>query len=167
MKKIKLLLTGAIMLCAVVLFVQCKRGGETSGKIPYNKEKAKVHFISVDTAAAYTSNFRKGRVQLMRMLRDTNRFNAPLAETFNRDAIAALLNQKGVTDVRIYLGQDNKGLIRLVLVGVDDKGNDITGTNGKIMRFAGNDENQTAVILEAGQRCPTLCAIQGSLLGPR
>ncbi|MET3980387.1 hypothetical protein ABIB62_002989 [Mucilaginibacter sp. UYP25] len=162
MKHFQLLLLSATFFCTTVLFIQCT----PSGKIPYDEVKAKVHFISLNQAERFTSNFRKGRVEMMRQLKDTNSFNTPLAEKFNRDAIAALLNQKGVTDVRIYLGQDDKGFIRLVLVGVDNKGNDITGGSNKIMRLTSNEESEPAIVIEAGQRCPTLCAIKSSLVKP-
>lgn len=166
MKHPKLLLLSAAMFCATFLFVQCR---PSSGKIPYDEEKAKVHYISLRNAEQFTTNFRKGRVEMMRQLQDTNRFNTPQAETFNRDAIAALLNQKGVVDVRIYLGQDDKGFIRFVLVGVDKNGNDITGKGSQVMRLTSDEEDKSqpaAIILEAGQRCPTLCALKSSLVKP-
>ncbi len=75
MKHIQLLLLSATMFCATVLFVQCK---PSSGKIPYDEQKAKVHYISLNQAEQFTSNFRKGRIEMMRQLKDTNSFNTPL-----------------------------------------------------------------------------------------
>ena len=60
----------------------------------------------------------------------------PLAEKFNRDAIIQLLNEKGAKGVRIYLGKDTAGMVKMVLVATDEKGDDITGDFGKIMKPA-------------------------------
>jgi hypothetical protein len=168
MKTPKTFLLSGVMLGIALLFSQCRQVDETDQQIAYNKENAQVHIIPMTTAAQLTSTFRKGRVELARQLKDTaflnSNFNMPLAEEFNRDAMAALLNQKGAKGVRIYLGQDAKGLIRLVLVAVDDKGNDITGNKGKIMKYSSYaTEDDDAVALESGQRCPTLCSLTGSL----
>ncbi|MES2265686.1 MAG: hypothetical protein V4520_02930 [Bacteroidota bacterium] len=51
-------------------------------------------------------------------------------------------------------------------MGVDDKGNDITGSGRKMMQLTGDDNTQTGIVIEAGQRCPTLCAINSSLVKP-
>src|ERR1700743_15094 len=145
----------------------------TSNQIPYNPEKAKRHFISLAAAQELTAGYRKERTTLMREITDTNylmtSFNLPNAESFNRDAIIALLNQKGADGVRIYLGRDKQGLIRMVLAAVDSTGNDITvgsepvsGTVGFI-ETANASPTPPAVLLESGQRCPTLCGAHGPL----
>jgi hypothetical protein len=160
MKSLKILLLPGIMLGIALLFSQCRHADEDP-QIPYNEENAKVHIISINAASQFVENFTRGKIALDRQLKDTTyldkNFNMPVAEAFNRDAIAALLNQKGAKGVRIYLGQDQKGLVRLVLVAVDDRGSDIVGSNGRIMKFAGN--SQGAIALESGQRCPTLCSV--------
>ena len=162
------ILTG-LLFGTMFLFSQCKSGSqeEYDPIIPFDEARAQEHFISVDTAAKYTWLFRKGKSALSRVTKDSSylnkKFNMPLAEEFNRDAIAALLNQRGAKGVRIYLGQDEAGLVRLVLVAVDAKGNDITGHDGKIMKYTSNAGSEEAVILEAGQRCPTLCSGSGPL----
>jgi len=145
----------------------------TSSQIPYNPDKAKKHFISLADAQALTSGYRKERITLTREITDTNylatNFNLPNAESFNRDAIIALLNQKGAEGVRIYLGKDKQGLIRMVLAAVDSTGNDITtasepvsGTVGFI-ETANAGSTAPAVLLESGQRCPTLCGATSPL----
>lgn len=164
---LKFMLT-CLLLGTALLFSRCNREAEQYDPlIPYDEAKAREHFIPVDTAAKFTSLFRKGKVALGRQLRDSTylnkKFNMPRAELFNRDAIAALLNQAGAKGVRIYLGEDDAGLVRLILVAVDAKGNDITGHNGKIMKYASNAEGDATVILESGQRCPTACATDGPL----
>ena len=171
MKSLRTLTLMSIMLGVTTLLSQCRNEIATDQQIPYNKEKAQVHVIPANVAAALTAGFRKGQVELGRQLKDTaylsKSFSMPLAESFNRDAIALLLNQKGAKGVRIYLGQDGKGLIRMVLVAVDERNNDIVGKNGKVMKFTSQDDSGTddgsGVILEAGQRCPTLCSIGSPL----
>lgn len=74
-------------------------------------------FITVNQAALYTRQFQK--------LRTDNKY--PTAEKFNKALIYKLLQKNGATDLRIYLGRDNQGLVRLVLVAVDQNGHDITG----------------------------------------
>lgn len=165
MKPLKalLILPGIVLGLTMLFFTKCQN--DTTVGIPFNKDSAQIHFIPVNAAAELTSNFRKGTVELSRQLKDptylTTKFSMPLAEEFNRDAIAALLNQPAAKGMRIYLGQDKNGLIRMVLVGVDKQGNDITGVSGKIVKFT--SDNADAVILEAGQRCPTLCSAPGAL----
>jgi hypothetical protein len=155
MKSPKILFLSGFMLGIALLFSQCKQAAvnETDQQIPYDKEKAKIHIISIKDAAELASTFREGRTQLNRQLKDTaflnKSFNLPIAEAFNRDAVAALLNQKGARGVRIYLGEDKKGLIRLVLIAVDEKGNDIIGKNGRIMKYA-QDDGGDAFGLESG-----------------
>jgi hypothetical protein len=164
MKSPKILLLPGLMLGIALLFAQCKQvvNDTADQQIPYDKEKAKIHIISIKDAAELASTFREGRLQLNRQLKDTaflnKSFNLPIAEAFNRDAIAALLNQKGARGVRIYLGEDKKGLIRLVLIAVDEKGNDIIGKNGRVMKYA-QDDGGDPFGLESGQRCPTLCSV--------
>jgi hypothetical protein len=134
--------------------------GCNDGKIPVDTEQARRHIIEVKQGKAYTTSFRQGRQELARRLGDS----AFLRDTFNLP-IALLLNQEGAEGVRIYFGRDEKGLVRLVLVPVDSKGQNI------IRRFLGST---TAYIpgvksanaappeddgdaIENGQRCPTMC----------
>jgi len=158
---------------SLVILQSCKHCDNTGSQIPYNKDKAKVHFISLGAASTLTANYRKEKITLTREITDTNylanNFNLPNAESFNRDAIAALLNQKGAEGVRIYLGKDKQGLIRLVLAAVDSTGNDITGASREVSANAGLIESanaaptQSAILLESGQRCPTLCGASSPL----
>ncbi|MBB6500623.1 hypothetical protein [Pedobacter cryoconitis] len=166
MKSPKTLFSMGMMLGIAFLFSQCRRGNESDPQIPYNPTNAKLHIISIRDAARLTANFRQEKTVLSRQLRDSTfldkNFNLPLAEKFNRDALAALLDQKGAKGMRIYLGEDKKGQIRLVLVAVNDKGNDITGSDGKLVRLTSNEAND-AIALESGQRCPTLCSETGPI----
>ncbi len=158
--KTSLFLMG-IVLCIALLFDQCRSGNGSDHQIPYNADSAKVHVISFRKAAELATNFSRGKIELGRALKDSSylnkSFSLPLAEKFNRDAIIQLLNEKGAEGLRIYLGKDSVGLVRMVLVAVDKNNNDITGDFGKIMKFSSNPSDQP-VAMEAGQRCPTLCS---------
>lgn len=143
--------------------------GCNDGKIPVDTEQARRHVISVKQAKAYTDNYRNARQNLVRRLGDSaylrDTFNLLNAETFNRHAIALLLNQEGAEGVRIYLGRDDSGYVRMVLVPVDSKGqNIITRLLGsstahipgvKSANAAPPDDDGEAI--ENGQRCPTMC----------
>jgi hypothetical protein len=159
-----LLSTGLLML----MLTGCDRHRDDNYQIPYDKEKAEAHIRPLSYAARLTADYRRGKIELSRQLKDPayldQRFNLPDAEMFNRDAIAALLNQKGVKGMRIYLGKDGDS-IKMVLVGVDAKGNDIAGklTNTRIKTLSKSSENSSAVLLEAGQRCPTMCSVNSPL----
>jgi hypothetical protein len=156
-------------LSSLFLLPSCTQTVQPSTQIPFDMANAQKHFISLKDASMLTSNFRQGKVALSRQLTDMTyldkSFNLPNGELFNRDAIAALLNQKDAKGVRIYLGKDKDGLVKLVLVATDANGNDITGQPAHkiekktMMAEAPADTSgSTAILLEAGQRCPTMCA---------
>ncbi|QSQ22432.1 hypothetical protein JY651_46190 [Pyxidicoccus parkwayensis] len=99
------------------------RDSPSQGKaeaIPFDVAAAKVHFIPVDVAAGYTRHFRETRDALHAQHPGMKaRLAMEQSESFNRDAIAALLNAKDVSGnpaagVRIYQGLDAAGQTRLV-----------------------------------------------------
>lgn len=151
----------------VILLQSCTQDKTDLRQIAYNKENARKHFISLANAAALTAGYRKEKTTLRRQLTDSNylanNFDLPDAETFNRDAIAALLNQKDAKGIRIYLGRDSKGLIRMVIAAVDGNDDDIAGNTRVTPPKTGfitasyADNLTIGVLLESGQRCPTLC----------
>ncbi len=158
----------ALLLLIVIGFAQCRT--KNGGPIPISsRDSVRAHIIPIETAEAFTKSFRNGMTELKREIKDSsfleNRFNLPNAEEFNRDAIAALLNARGAKGIRIYLGRDDKGLIRMVLVPTDAKNNDIittllTSNQKSIPGIASANAlpPQQAQAVESGQRCPTMCA---------
>ena len=161
MRSLKIFTLACLAVCIIMFLCKC-HPKSVSDQIPYNPDSAQVHIISIDTAAKLTSTFRLVQAQMARKLHDTAYIvNFPLAEKFNRDAIIALLNQKGAKGVRIYLGEDKSGPVKMVIVAVDSLNNDITGRSGKIMKYSSS--TQGGVALEAGQRCPTLCSTSSVL----
>lgn len=163
-------LIGLLVSSMLLLSVSaCKQKNDGDDLIPYNREMAKKHIRPLAYAASLTSQFKKGKIELARQLKDSGyldkRFNLPTAEYFNRDAIAALLNQKEAKGIRIYMGKD-RDTIKLVLVGVDEAGNDITGelqAKNPDMKLMSSRSSSSAVIVEAGQRCPTMCPVGSPL----
>lgn len=157
----------AALLILMVSLEQCRT--KNSGSIPIsNRDSVSVHIIPIERAEAFTKSFRTGLMELGRQIKDSaflgKNFNLPNAEEFNRDAIAALLNAPGAQGIRIYLGKDENGLIRMVLVPTDAKNNDIITTlltSDQVMIPGISSANalppQNGQALENGQRCPTLC----------
>ncbi|HYF31468.1 MAG TPA: hypothetical protein VD993_10150 [Chitinophagaceae bacterium] len=149
------------ILVTIVLFAGCSGGG-----IPIDEERARQHIIKVREAKTFTASLREGIAMLNRRMGDTttlrDSFSIPFAETFNRDAIALLLNQEGADGVRIYLGRNAKRELCMILVPVDKNGRNIIknliGTRtafipGVSSAYAQDDGEA----IETGQRCPHLC----------
>ena len=161
--------TPALRLAILFAVTGLLLAGCNSGKIPVDEDQARGNVISIKQAKAYTQSFAQGRLDLARhtsdaYMRDT--FNLPDGEMFNRHAIGLLLNQEGAEGVRIYLGRDEKGQVRLVLVPVDKTGKNIIGkllTNrtayipGVKQANAQDGSGNDGEAIENGQRCPTMC----------
>ncbi len=62
---------------------------------------------------------------------DPNFSNQPVALKSENSTFQELMNQPGCVQIRIYLAKDNQNKLTLVMVGVDQDGNDMT--SGKIM----------------------------------
>lgn len=165
MKSTRTLLVAAT--CTGILFLSACKDAEED--IPYNKEKARQHIISLKTADAYTAGFREAKDTLRNLTSNAvfldKQFDLPVAEMFNRDAIALLLNQKGADGIRIYFGRDENGLVRLVLLPVDKNGKDIRTVlldDRSVTEKAGTQlddfgDGRGGQAIEVGQRCPTIC----------
>jgi len=110
------------------------------------------NFITPALAKKLTHKFRHNR---QKMVRDEFRGpkTLPLCETFDRAAFDALLAQPGCAQVRIYLGMDDGNEVKLVAVGVDEKGRDILPDLNKTADFGA----ESGVIVEDGKRCPEDC----------
>lgn len=165
MKRTRTLVAVALFTSSVLALSSCN-GGNNGNDIPVDKERAKVHIIPIKLADSYRETFGKTKTALYGQLRDSSfldrEFDLPVAEMFNRDAIALLLNQEGADGIRIYFGRDDKGQVRLVLLPVDKNGKDIrvklldsTGVTQKAGAAPPDGIDGEAV--EVGQRCPTIC----------
>jgi hypothetical protein len=150
-------------LFVILILTACKE--TPTGKIPFDEAKAREQIISISQGSKYSQNFVSLRDSVLpRVINDSSflekRFSLPIAETFNRDAIIALLNADGAQGVRVYFGNDEKGLVRLVLMPVDKDGKDIiTQLTGKTPDRAAAQTSQTRSTatgesVENGQRPP-------------
>lgn len=81
----------------------------------------------------------------------------PYSETFDRVAIDELLGLPGCVGIRIYFGLDEEFKIRLILVGVNDKGEDL------IIPSSTEDETSDGKVVEEGIRCPPHCPTTSSV----
>lgn len=84
----------------------------------------------------------KEGIELTKAFRAEAPSNAVLAHYFGKDALQKALEQPGCVGLRMYYGKHADGSPTLVLVGVDNNGNDIK--NGHILQRA--------------LPCPPLCA---------
>jgi hypothetical protein len=77
----------------------------------------------------------------------------PDSETFNRSAIDRLLALPGCVGIRIYTGMDEEDKLHSILVGVNDKGEDliIPSTTTSLT------EEGEGEVVEDGIRCPPNC----------
>ena len=159
----------ASFLLSITLFVACT--GNKSGKIPIDENNARTQVIPVKQGQMYQDSFISARNQLARLLTDSTflsrKFNLPNAETFNRDAIGLLLNVDSCAGIRVYLGTDEKGGMRMVLVPVDKDGKDIIThllSRPTAITIPGIPSAQAqgddGEVVENGQVCPP-CQIGG------
>ena len=153
-------------LILIMVLTQCKP--RDNHKIPLDPVKAGRHVISIEEADRLKEGFQQARKELSRQIPGRyldSAFNLPDAEMFNRDAIAALLNAKGATNLRIYLGRDDKGQVRFVLLPADSAGNDVRtrllpGERAiNVPGISSATARAGAQAMESGQRCPSLCTV--------
>lgn len=101
------------------------------------------HQIPLADAAELTNNFRNtvaGTVALA--------LTGQKGQMFDKDAIQAVLNQTGVTGIRVYYGLDLiPPAFKLIMVGVDSSGNDVT----------------SGIIIDKGITCPNVCSTNNVL----
>ena len=165
-------LTAIILL--LLVFTSCKDEGDER-TIGIDQKNVQEHLIPIDEAIQYTRKFRNTRSVLNRTIaKDSFFVKNPLillnAEYFNRDAIAALLNQAGPRGgIRIYLGQDKAGKIKLVMVPATRERDIITELLAKsIDSLPATPPSEVAPIvgsaIERGQECPEVCPFSSPLL---
>ena len=101
------------------------------------------HSISLADAIELTSRFRTNRTP-----------DLPLAETFEKDSVIAMLSVPNASRFRIYLGEKINGDICSVLVAADADGNDILPSS---ITVTADTDDDPPLILEDAFRCPDLC----------
>jgi hypothetical protein len=160
----------SLLSISFVMAIGCTQPLKFPGSIPVNEDSVRRHILPIAEAVEYTAHFRTVRDTFYKQHPPLgNAMNMGQAEAFNRDAIAILLNQKDASGndaagVRIYYGLDKNGLVKMILVPYDSRGNDIinklvgekaVSVPGLSSANAFGSDGQT---IEVGQRCPTICS---------
>ena len=76
--------------------------------------------------------------------------NAVLGGFFGKDAVLAILAQEGAVGLRYYYGLDETGKPHIILIGVDQEGNDKT----------------EGLLAQRSVVCPPICAQENELNSP-
>ncbi len=90
-----------------------------------NLDPKKDHSIDLDTAAKLTKRFRA-----------KTKPGDSISVAFNKAAIAGIMDQSGCVGLRMYFALTDEGKETVVLVGVDEKGNDLF--KGQLMEWGGD-----------------------------
>jgi hypothetical protein len=114
------------------------------------------HSISLDQAKKMTGHFRKEREKVIKPEFKGKKM-LPTCETFEREGFDKLLQQPGCVSVRIYLGMDEEKQVKIIIVGVNEQGEDI------LPNLTEKSTSDYGVILEEGARCPDLCPPSSTL----
>lgn len=141
-------LLSVFVLTASVSVISCNGSPDDVVCIPVSEDSSalgnKEHFIPVDSVNDLRKNFAEYRDTLSKRVPD---LYFALSEAFNKDYILRILKDPRNVGIRIYYGvlKDTTGKqqneFRLVLVGVDEKGNDLFITRPKGPRSAAKSED--------------------------
>jgi hypothetical protein len=117
------------------------------------------HFISLARGIEMTSLYRANR-ELMLAPAFQDKGTLPICETFNRVDIDTLLAKEECKAVRVYCGMDEALKVRVLLVAVNEEGEDILPEESSALSKS-NNTNETddddEDIVEEGHRCPDTC----------
>ena len=94
----------------------------------------------------------------------------PICETFDRAAFDYVLAKPGCVGLRVYFAMDDDDMLRVVIVGVNEKGADMvdpSATQTSAFRSSLMSADSTSTdpdplddpsgIIEQGTRCPDIC----------
>lgn len=105
-------------------------GTNSVGARPQQYTGQENHVITLEQAVKYVQNFKS-----------FPRTPSTKGAYFGRNIFDKILSQGGCVGIRYYYGQDDNGNSNMVLVGVDSRGNDLTG----------------GILAEIGLPCPPYC----------
>ena len=115
------------------------------------------HSVSQDKVKQLTSHYEKNKDSILKK-RFHGKTILPTCETFDRSAFDQLLSQDGCVGIRIYYGMDKESNVKLVVVGVDEKDQDMVGSNSKMEKIKSVEITDEPVLaLSDGLRCPPYC----------
>ncbi|HVB03331.1 MAG TPA: hypothetical protein VNE41_06395 [Chitinophagaceae bacterium] len=116
------------------------------------------HVIPISRGIALTRKFRDSLFG--NLTKGNTRIIVPLAESFDKASLEALLNQDSCQGMRIYLGMDGKNTLHFILVGTGPQNNDLVPPRRDyqkhILSVAGSKTGKD-ILLENGQPCPPGC----------
>lgn len=101
--------------------------------------------LDIATAKKWTSNFRS----------KANASDEILAHYFGFEIIQKILGQEGCVGIRIYYALDDNGEKKLLLVGVDSKGENLLPLEG------GRTSDDGDVVADYSYPCPDYCPGNG------
>jgi hypothetical protein len=111
------------------------------------------HSISLNNAKQMIADFKANREEILAEEYQGKNILA-YSETFSVDAVLTLIANPICRKVRIYYGMDSEKKVHAILVGVDIDDKDILPIDPGV---------DTTLIIEDGQRCPTLCPASSEL----
>jgi hypothetical protein len=113
-------------------------------------------FISLEEAIKMTTDYRDHRESILQAAYQGKNILC-ISETFEKSQVETVINQSGCVGLRVYYGMDAELKVHAIIVGVDEKNQDITG--GIFSKNAVTTRTTTdfGSILENGQRCPEEC----------
>ena len=106
------------------------------------------HAISLNTAKEMTSLFRDQKEMILHSTQQGQDI-LPLCESFDVEIFKTLIELPGCVGVRIYYGMSEDLKLHAIIVGVNDKNEDILPED--------EDSVVDEPIIEEGQRCPPNC----------
>ncbi|MDI3322393.1 hypothetical protein [Pinibacter soli] len=183
-----------VLVAIAFLFLGCSKDVQEK-EISVDRSNVTKHIIPLKLANSYTKKFKtvydkytqssQGAMKNASIGTSTSAgcaLDLPIAESFNRDVIALLLNQKDATGgvaagIRMYYGINENNEVCLVLTPYDNNGKDIINNLSKsapvAIRIPGIstasaqiDDPDDGTVIERGQRCPTVCDITSPLMTP-
>jgi hypothetical protein len=175
------LFPGALLIAVVCLILSGVSGcgphhdDGDHGKPTINEDSLRNHVIPISLAIQYTKAFRAVLDENYRLNpKAIDSLHFDHAEEFPADVFNDLLAQSNpkqgkAVGIRIYLGRDPNGQLRMILIPVDSKGNDIINhlvdLKGKATPGAPHAEAlqvNDGQGFEIGTVCPTQCDDGGS-----
>jgi len=81
----------------------------------------------------------------------------PVCETYDRAAFDKLLSDSACRKIRIYYGMNDDLQLRAVIVGVNEKDEDILPASGTNSADGSKDNGDGGTIIEDSLVCPPVC----------
>ena len=119
--------------------------------MPTDQIPSNEHFISLDRAIEMTTRYRENKEKILSE-EFKNKDILPIAETFNKQAFTSFFTNPACTSIRIYYGMSDDLQTHAIVVGVNDKNEDILPGSSLLT------VPDPPVIVEDAYRCPPICS---------